>query len=194
MRNTPDVPPYADAAPQRKSRRGWWILGGLGLAAVLLGMCVKGGVDLFAAIGERSAASVAIAKQFTASGLPTASDPIYSRRSGVNDDAVEKVNRLIAQFGSVSDFTDASCTLNSAANTNATESGTFANCALSANSDLSPVDITVRWIREDEAWKLLAFNLNYTDQSLLLDKAEELDRRAREEGGPAERPPPEMPE
>lgn len=175
MTETSDPRPYEQIPPPRKSRRVWWILGGLALVLILLGTCIKGGIDAFGAINARSQATTELAKDFMANGLAAADDPIYSRRAGVTPEAVENLNRLIGQYGKTSAFTSPTCGMVSSANINAAASGTFSTCTLSAKAELSPVDITVQWVREDETWKLLGFQINYTDNTVLLEKAERLD-------------------
>lgn len=191
MNQTPADPDYAIAPPPRKSRRLWWIIGGLAVVAVLLATCVKGGLDVFAAISARAEASKTLAEQVMQAGLPAAGDPVYARRAEITQEAVDSANRYMRQFGSVSGFSDAVCQIHSAANTDANQSGTFANCALSAAAEHSPVNISVRWVREDETWKLFGFSADFPDQSVLLDKAEALDRLANEEDGSVQEPPPE---
>lgn len=188
MNNTPA---YAQAAPQRKSRKLWWIVGGLVLVAVLLGTCVKGGMDLFAAVTARNAATEEFARKALTDGLPAADDPVYARRAGVTQEAVDSSTRYMKQFGAASEFSGATCSMQTLANSNPAESGTFGNCSMTAMSEHSPVNIFVRWVREDEQWKIFHFNASYTDQTVLVEKAEELDRQATEEGGSVEEPPPE---
>jgi hypothetical protein len=187
-----DTPAYAQAAPQRKSRRKWWIAGSLVVVAVLLGTCIKGGMDLFAAVSARTKATENLVRSAMKDGLPSTDDPVYARRAGVTQEAIDTTNRYMKQFGRVSGFSDAVCEIVSAANTDPVQSGTFGNCSMTATAERSPVVIEVRWVREDEAWKLLFFNAGFTDQTVLLEKAEELDRRKSEEGGSAEEPPPEI--
>lgn len=186
-----DTPAYAQAAPQRKSRKVWWIAGILLVVAVLLGTCVKGGMDLFAAVTARNAATEEFARQVLTEGLPPADDAVYARRAGVTQEAVDASNRYMQQFGAVSDFSGAMCSMQTLANSNPAESGTFGNCSMTATAEHSPVNIFVRWVREDELWKIFHFTASYTDQTVLIEKAEELDRRASEEDGPVEEPPSE---
>ena len=192
MNQTPADPDYAIAPPPRKSRRLWWTLGIILVVAILLGTCVKGGIDAFAATSARADASKVFAQQAMTQGLPVADDPVYARRAMVTQEGVDSANRYIRQFGAVSDFTDPVCQIHSAANTNPDESGTFANCGLSATAEHSPVNIAIRWVREDETWKLLAFEADFPDQSVLLDKAEALDRLSNEEGDSVQEPPSEI--
>lgn len=189
-----ETPPYAQTAPQGKSRKRWWIAGILLIVAVLLGTCIKGGMDLFAAVSARNAATEDFARRALTDGLPAADDPVYSRRAGVTQEAVDAADRYMQQFGAVSDFSGAMCSMVTSANSNPAESGTFGNCTMTAMSEHSPVNIFVRWVREDELWKIFQFKADFTDQTVLLEKAEELDRRTREEGDSSEEPPPAMPE
>jgi hypothetical protein len=186
-----DTPAYAQAAPQRKSRRKWWIAGILLGVVVLLGTCIKGGMDLFAALGARTEATEEFVRKAMKDGLPPADDPIYARRAGVTQEQVDASNRYVKQFGAVSDFSAAVCQINSSANIDPTQSGTFGDCSMTASSEHSPVNIYVGWVREDEVWKIFRFDASFTDQTVLIEKAEEFDRRTNEEGGPAEEPPPD---
>lgn len=168
--------PYEQTPAPRKSRRLWWILGGGALLLYVLGSCVKGGIDLYKAVTARNAATEMLAQRFMAEGLPSADDPVYARRAGVDQASLDSLNRFMKQFGKVSEFTPASCNIVSSANADPAQSGTFANCTLAAKAELSPVTIAVRWVREDETWKLLDFQTHFTDNTVLIDKAEKLDR------------------
>ena len=158
MTDTAGPKPYEQSPEPRKSRKVYWIVGSLILAAIVLGTCVNGGIKAFKAVSARSAATDEIVRQFMADGLPPASD------------------RYIRQYGAVTEFSSPNCTIRSAANTDAAKSGTFADCAMSVVSEESPGRVTVQWVREDEAWKIIGFNVTYSDQSVLLDKAEQADK------------------
>lgn len=175
MNTSTDTPPYAQTEPPRKSRRLWWILGILAIAAILLGTCVKGGMDLFKSVAARQQATYDLARQFLSEGLPEADDPIFSKRANVTPEALAKLQSMMDQFGAISNYSDAVCTLTTAANTNRDASGTFGQCYMSAVSEHSPLNISVRWVREGEDWKVLAFNLNYSDMTVLLEKAKQSD-------------------
>lgn len=192
MSQIPTEPPYAHTDGKRKSRRVWWIAGALLLVAILLGTCIKGGVDLFSAISARSEATVELVEKFMTEGLPSADDPVFARRAGVTPEAISKLQDLMDQFGPVSDFSAATCNMRSAANIDANQSGTFADCYMTASSELSPVNIYVGWVREDEVWKVLSLNVNYSDDSMLIEKAKELDRLAKEKEGASEEAPSEI--
>tara|TARA_R110002020_G_scaffold83397_2_gene207207 strand:+ start:112357 stop:112947 length:591 start_codon:yes stop_codon:yes gene_type:complete len=176
MTDTAGPKPYEQSPEPRKSRKVYWIVGSLILAAVVLGTCVNGGIKAFKAVSARSAATDEIVRQFMADGLPPASDPIYSRRIEITQKAVDDTDRYIRQYGAVTEFSSPNCTIRSAANTDAAKSGTFADCAMSVVSEESPGRVTVQWVREDDAWKIIGFNVTYSDQSVLLDKAEQADK------------------
>lgn len=188
MTDSGDAQPYEQTARPRKSRRIWWI-GGIGLLLiVLLGTCVRGGIDLFKAVSARNAATEELAHRFLTEGLPPADDPIYARRAGVSQDSLDALSRFVRQFGKVSDFSPATCNIVSSANSNPALSGTFGNCSLTAQAEHSPVIISVTWVQEDEIWKLLNFHANFTDNSVLIEKAERLDQIATEEQAEKENP------
>lgn len=168
--------PYEQTPAPRKSRRLWWIIGGGALLLYVLGSCVKGGIDLYKAVTARNAATEMLAQRFMDEGLPPADDPVYARRAGVEQGSLDSLNRFMKQFGKVSEFTPASCNIVTSAHSDPAQSGTFANCTLAAKAELSPVTIAVRWVREDETWKLLDFQTHFTDNTVLIDKAEKLDR------------------
>lgn len=176
MTDTAGPKPYEQSPEPRKSRKVYWIVGSLILAAIVLGTCVNGGMKAFKAVSARSAATDEIVRQFMADGLPPASDPIYSRRIEITQKAVDDTNRYIRQYGAVTEFSPPNCTVRSAANTDAAKSGTFADCAMSVVSEESPGRVTVQWMREEEVWKIIGFNVAYSDQSVLLDKAEQADK------------------
>ena len=163
--------------PQKTPKKGipLWVFALIALGVIGLGTCVYGGVKMFGAISERSTASVEVAKAYMKDGLPAADDPIYSRRMGITQEKVDSTNRFFSQFGRVSEYSDATCNLKSSANTNAAKSGTFATCVLQIQAEHSPGTVTVTWVREDEAWKLGGFYVNFHDNSVLMDKAEKLD-------------------
>lgn len=177
------------ASRPRKSRLGWWIAGISLVLVLLLGTCVKGGMDAYRALTARAAETEEFARYVMRNGLPPQGDPVYARRMSITQADVDAMNRYMRQFGRVSSYSQAACSIVSSANSDPVESGTFGNCFLTAEAQHSPVNITVRWVREDDAWKLHAFNVNYTDLSVLVEKAEQLDQIANEEGGPVEGPP-----
>ena len=78
----------------------------------------------------------------------------------------------------MSEFSDAACNVRSAANTDAAKSGTFADCTLTVVSEHSPGVVSVQWVREDEMWKIIGMNVTYSDQRVLLDKAEQADAKS----------------
>lgn len=145
MTDTKDIPPYAGMEPPRKSRRIWWISGIVIVVLILLGTCVKGGVDLFQAVSARQQATSDLARQFLSGQAPEAEDPIFSKRANVTPEALAQLQTLMDQFGPVSDYSDAVCTLTTAANTNKDASGTFGECQMTAVSKHSPVVVYVRW-------------------------------------------------
>ena len=178
MSDTTGPQPYEQSRPPRKSRKVFWIVGGLVIATVLLGTCINGGVKAFQAVSARSEATDKLVRQYFADGLPAATDPIYSRRIEITQKAVDDTNRYIRQYGAVSEFSDAACNVRSAANTDAAKSGTFADCTLTVVSEHSPGVVSVQWVREDEMWKIIGMNVTYSDQRVLLDKAEQADAKS----------------
>lgn len=169
----PDAaPPYGQMPAPRKPPPLWWFIGGGALLLYSLGSCLKGGMDLNKAISERNAATEVIAQRFMAEGLPPAEDPVYARRAGVQQASLDSLNRFIGQFGAVSDFTPASCAIVSGAAADPAETGTFANCALLAKAELSPVTIAIRWVQEEGVWKIYDFQANFTDETLLINPVE----------------------
>ena len=167
-----DTPEYVAAPPPKKSRKMYWIIGGIVLVLVLLGTCIKGGVDAYSALSERSDATVELVETFLNDGIPGPADPIHSRRSNVTDEAVSNVQRMVTLYGRVSDVEGGLCNIVSKTGIGNGPNGTFATCNVTFKSEHSPGKATVVWIREDETWKVYAFNVNYDDQSVLLDRAE----------------------
>ena len=168
----PDAaPPYEQMPAPRKPLPLWWIIGGGALLLYSLGSCLKSGMDLNKAISDRNAATEVIAQRFMAEGLPPAEDPLYARQAGVQQASLDSLNRFIGQFGAVSDFTPASCTIVSGAGADPAQTGTFANCALLAEAELSPVTIAVRWVQEEGVWKIYDFQANFTDETVPIDPA-----------------------
>lgn len=183
MAQTPNEVPDYSAPKPKTSRKLYWIVGGVVLGLILLGTCVRAGVSAFSAVAERMTATHDIAQTFLTDGLPAADDSIYARRAGVTPEAVDQLNRLIKMFGKLESVGTAACTVQSVANTNPAKAGTFANCSLTAKAEFSPAHVAVVWVREDKIWKIYAFNVQYTDQSVLLDKAERADEAAEEAAG-----------
>ncbi|MBU1287091.1 MAG: hypothetical protein KJ871_05135 [Alphaproteobacteria bacterium] len=167
--------PYEQSPEPRKSRKVYWIVGSLILSAIVLGTCINGGMKAYKAVSARNTATDALVRQFLTDGLPPATDPIYSRRIEITQKAVDDTDRYIRLYGAVTEYGAPGCTVRSAANTEAAKSGTFGDCAMSVVSEKSPGRVTVQWVREDDDWKVIGFNVAYSDQSVLLDKAEQAD-------------------
>lgn len=162
------APPYEQIPAPRKPLPLWWIIGGGVLLLYSLGSCLKSGMDLNEAISVRNAETEEIARRFMAEGLPPAEDPLYARQAGVQQASLDSLNRFIGQFGAVSEFTPASCTIVSGAAADPAATSTFANCALLAKAELSPVTIAIRWVQEEGAWKIYDFQANFTDDTVLI--------------------------
>lgn len=169
---------YQNAPPKRKSRAIWWIIGGIVLAVGLLGTCVRGGVKMFAALGERSDASLEFAKRVMEDGPPPMGDEIYAQDFEATQPQIDKVQRIIEHFGQVTEYGTPTCSLRSSANLDKSRSGTFADCVIGIETEHSPGRISINWKRDEEAWKVLGFRVNYLDQSVLLDKADQADRQS----------------
>jgi hypothetical protein len=176
--NEPGSADYQHIPPKRKSRTLWWVLGGGLLALLVLGTCINSGVKAFKALGARGDASREMAKRLLEDGFPNVGDPIYSSRVSATQEQVDKINRYIGHFGRVTEYGEPQCTLRSAANMDKSKSGTFADCVLAIQAEHSPGRVTINWVRESEEWKLFGAHVTFTDQSVLLDKAEQVDSRA----------------
>lgn len=172
MTDASEPRPYEEIPPPRKSRRGWWILGGVVAVLLLLGTCIKGGVDVYKAVNARSEATGEIARAFMRSGLPDADDPIFSKRSGATQTAIDELNDLIALYGKASKFSDATCGMVSKAHTDAAQAGTFSSCTLTAQTRRANVSLAVDWVREEGEWKLLGFNVNYSNDAPVREREE----------------------
>lgn len=178
--------PYEEILPPRKSRRGWWTLGILGVVVLILGTCVKGGMDFYHAIEVRNEATRALAMEVLKSGMRDADDPIYAERGGFTQPMIEDMNETISFYGKASKFSESTCGMFTSANTDASQAGTFSNCYVTAQVPRSNVGVSVSWVREDKAWKVQGLNINYSNpeplNELLALKAQEA--QAEEEATP----------
>lgn len=172
MTSTEQATPGYAVEPPRKSRKWVWIIGGVILGAVVLGTCVKGVVTGFSALSERSDATVALVEEFLNDGIPGEGDPTYSRRANVKDEAVDNLQRLVTLYGPVSDVEGGLCNVVTRSGVGNGPNGTFATCEVTFETESSPGMASIVWTREDETWKVYSFSVHYTDQTLLLDKAE----------------------
>lgn len=188
MSDTAGLQPYEQSPKPRKSRKVFWIVGGLILVAVGLGTCIKGGIGLFEVVADRNEATESLVRVWLSDGLPDAADPIYAQRGNISQDMIENASRYIRQYGEVSEFSAAGCNVRKAANIDSSQSGTFADCGMTVVSEHSPGVVQVQWVKEDETWKVLGFNVAYSDQSVLLDKAERADEMRTEEAPEAAAP------
>jgi hypothetical protein len=170
MTEANELRPYEEMPPKRKSRRGWWVIGILVIVAALLATCIKGGMDVYRAIDQRSDATREIAMEFMRSGFRDAADPIYSVRGGFTQPLIEELNDTIELYGKASKFSEATCGMVTAANTDAPKAGTFSNCYLTAQVPRSNVKIAVSWVREDKQWKLIGFNINYLNEAPMRER------------------------
>jgi len=184
--NKPGAADYQYAPPKRKSYKVWWIVGGVVLALILLGSCVRGGVSLYQAIGERLEATRDLAERVMEDGLPPVGDPIYSRRLEVTQTDVDKMNRYIRHFGQVTEYGEPGCNMRSTADINKEKSGTFADCALTIEAEKSPGVVTINWVKDDEDWKVWGIHVRFSDQTVLLDKADQADTQAKNPSAPKE--------
>ncbi|WP_146617158.1 hypothetical protein [Hyphomonas pacifica] len=184
--NKPGAADYQYAPPKRKSYKVWWIVGGVVLALILLGTCVRGGVSLYQAISERSEATRDLAERVMEDGLPPAGDPIYSHRVTAAQADIDKATRYIQHFGQVTEYGDPGCNMRSTADINKEKPSTFADCALTIEAEQSPGVVTVNWVKDNEDWKVWGIYVRFSDQSVLLDKADQADTQAEEPSTPEE--------
>ncbi len=170
-------PEPAYTVPQSQKKKGppLWVFGLIALAFLGLGTCVFKGVQAFGAMSERADASVELAKQFLTDGMADEGDPIYSRRLEITQEQIDKLDRFFQQFGTVTDYSDAMCNIQTSANTDPSKAGTFATCSLRIEAEHSPGTVTVSWLREDQMWKMAGFHVNFDDNTILIEKAEKLD-------------------
>lgn len=170
MNSANEPRPYEDILPERKSRKGLWILGILLVLVFLLGTCIKGSIDAFAAVRARNEATRELAIEFMRDGLPDVSDPIYAKRGQANQKAIDDLNDLIEIYGKTTKYSEATCGMVTSANTDASKAGTFSSCTLTAQARRSNVAISVDWVREDQAWKIMDFNVNYSNDAPYLER------------------------
>ncbi|KCZ54326.1 hypothetical protein HY29_14920 [Hyphomonas beringensis] len=184
--NKPGAADYQYAPPERKSRKLWWIVGGIVLALVLLGTCVRGGVSLFQALSDRSEASRDFAERVMEEGVPPPDDPIYSRRLDVTQAEIDEVDRYIRSFGQVTEYGVPGCNMRTSADIDKDKSGTFADCTLTIETEQSPGIVTIDWVKDDAVWKVLGLNVWFSDESVLADQADPADTQAEDPSAPAE--------
>ena len=148
------------AEKPKKRFRKRWVFGGIFI--LLFGACSYAFVGIFKNISVVKPINEAFIGEALADGLPPENEGVYSIKGGITDSALEPVNEMIRTLGPPDEISEANCSANSSASTDDI-SGEFVTCSAALNYAISTANLTTRWRKEEEEWKLLAFQLNIDD-------------------------------
>jgi len=152
---------HLDYEETPKRRVPWgWIVGAIVL--LLFGTCSFAFVGVFKNIGVVKPINDGFIATVLDSQLPPANAGSYSEASGITDEALEPVNRMISTLGAPDEIGETSCSENSHAGTGQS-SGQFVSCTGSVTYSATPATLFTTWKKEGEDWKILTFNINLGD-------------------------------
>jgi len=151
--------------PEKKFPWGW-VIGGIFM--LLFAGCSYAFIGIFKNIGEAKPINDAFIARVLNDQLPPVADREYSAESGITDEAIAPVNRMIATLGIPDEIGATNCSANSNASTNEL-SGEFVSCSGSVSYAISPASLATKWRKEEGVWKLLQFNLNVADADAYAD-------------------------
>lgn len=152
---------YYELGPPKKRFPWGWTIGGLAMFG-LLGTCSFAFVGMFQNMGVVKPINDEFIATVLSDQLPPVSEGFYSDKSGITDEAIAPVNRMIAALGPPDDIAATVCAANSYAGTGQL-SGEFVSCSGTLTYPISAASLATRWRREGEDWKLLEFNLQVVD-------------------------------
>ena len=159
-----EKPGCAGRVPGRL-RRLFRIAGGLSLAALALvpAACARRGeVTLPPEASDRlDDATQALTEAFLMEGIPSASDPVYSRRGSVSPEVIRSVRQDVSVHGRVSGVDAGWCVV---------FSGT-ATCKAKFAAEAAPGTAFVLWAKEGRTWKVASFRVAYEGQRILVEGA-----------------------
>lgn len=147
--------------PER-SRRRLRIAGSLTIAvlALLSAACAKRGeVTLPPDASDRlDDATQVLMEKFLIEGIPSASDPIYSRRGIVSPASIRMVRQDLSTHGPVSGVRAEPCSVHART----------ARCEAKFVSEAAPGTAFVVWAKEDRTWKVAFFQVSYDGQKITI--------------------------
>lgn len=151
--------------PQKSKKKSVWFwifLAGLALLVVLgLGSCIMTFSSLFEKVANRKAATEVFLAQVLAGELPAAEDPIYHPQSGITEENLAYVNKLIRTAGEPVEIQEAACSGKTNASTDPINSGTFVFCNTAIQYTKTTGRVEMTWKLLDEEWKILRFYSAY---------------------------------
>ena len=147
--------------PER-SRRRFRIAGSLTIAALVLlsAACARRGeVTLPPDASDRlDDARQVLMEKFLIEGIPSASDPVYSRRGIVSPASIRLVRQDLSFHGPVSSVRAEPCSVHSRT----------VLCEAKFVSEAGPGTAFVIWAKEDRTWKVAFFRVSYDGEKITI--------------------------
>ena len=151
--------------PQKSKKKSAWLwvfLAGIALFVVFgLGSCIMMFSGLFEKVANRKAATEVFLAQVLPGELPAADDPIYHPQSGITEENLAYVNKLIRTAGEPVEIQETACSGKANASTDPINSGTFVFCNTAIQYTNTTGRVEMTWKLLDEEWKILRFYSGY---------------------------------
>ena len=140
------------------------VIGLIAVAVLGLGTCVANFTRLNKSAAEMQPVSRAFIDEALETGLPAATDGIWSEFSEVTEEQLNHIRNAMAFYSDVERIGETSCNAQSIARSNGL-SGTFVICSTPLEYAATNGRILLTWRREADDWKVVRFLAQYDDMS-----------------------------
>lgn len=156
------APHYQEPPKSGRGKKGWIIAAVIVGIGLLMGACVWSFVGAFQNLSEMSEKARQTVEVYHTEGFPAADDPVWSSAVPVESRDIREMTYYHKLGGAFKGADSASCSSNASYSTNAL-SGQFVSCVVPVRYEKTPANVTIRWRKEDELWKLVNYHIQLAE-------------------------------